>query len=353
MFELGKGDLLKAEVEALVNTVNLQGVMGKGIALQFKKAFPENYKVYRKACKDGELQLGRMFIHQLGMLSPKFIINFPTKDHWKSKSRLSDIDAGLQDLALQVKRFKIRSVAVPPLGCGLGGLDWAEVKPLIEQHLDSLDDVRVVLFEPKGAPPAKSMVNRTRRPKMTAGRAALLAAMNRYDAPGYEYPLSLLEIQKLAYFLQTAGEPLKLEYKAHIYGPYADALRHVLNHIEGHFTIGYGAGNAAPETPIKLLPGAAEAAEGFLQKKPDTHKRLSAVARLIEGFETPLGMELLATVHWVASHDSDVNDPVNAIAAVQQWSSRKAESMRPVQIRAAWQRLSEQGWLSSSPAIEA
>ena len=150
MLELGAGDLLQADVEALVNAVNLQGVMGKGIALQFKKAFPGNFEAYRSACKRRQLQLGRMFVHPLGMLAPKFIINFPTKDHWRSKSRIEDIDLGLKDLAQQVMRLGIRSIAVPPLGCGLGGLEWAEVKPLIERHLGELD-IRVVVFAPNGA----------------------------------------------------------------------------------------------------------------------------------------------------------------------------------------------------------
>ena len=352
MFETGKGDLLRAEVEALVNTVNLQGVMGKGIALQFKKAFPENYKAYRKACKAGELQMGKVFVHQLGMLSPKFVVNFPTKKHWRSKSRLVDIDAGLGNLAEQIRGLKIQSIAIPPLGCGLGGLSWGDVRPLIDKHLADMADVRVVLFEPKGAPPAKSMVNRTKRPNMTPGRAALLAAMRRYDAPGYEYRLSQLEIQKLAYFLQVAGEPLKLDYKPHFYGPYADTLRHVLSHIEGHFTIGFGAGNTAPETPIELLPGTAEAAEKFLETNPETQKRLEEVARLIEGFETPQGMELLATVHWLACHDASVKDKESATKAVQEWSSRKAKTMRPGQIAAAWSRLFEHGWIARQPTAE-
>ena len=197
------------------------------------------------------------------------------------------------------------------------------------------------------------MVNRTSRPSMTPGRAALIAAMERYQEPGYEYPLSLLEIQKLAYFLQVAGEPLKLEYKAHFYGPYADTLRHVLNHIEGHFTSGYGAGDAAPQTPIELLPGAATAAAQFLEKKPATHKRLSTVAQLLEGFETPRGMELLSTVHWLAVHDDSVTKPDEAVRAVQAWSDRKARILHPTQIKASWQRLSEQGWIGDKKLTSA
>jgi O-acetyl-ADP-ribose deacetylase (regulator of RNase III) len=154
------GNLLKADTEALVNTVNTEGVMGKGIALQFKRAFPENYKLYRKACQDGNVQLGRMFVTQRATLDgPRSIINFPTKGHWKSRSRLTDIEVGLQDLRKLLLGGSIKSIAVPPLGCGLGGLNWSDVKPRIEAALGDIP-VKVQVFEPSGAPSATEMVER-------------------------------------------------------------------------------------------------------------------------------------------------------------------------------------------------
>jgi hypothetical protein len=196
-----------------------------------------------------------------------------------------------------------------------------------------------------GAPDPAAMPNRTKQPNMTAGRAAVLAIMDRYMSTGYDYRLSLLEIQKLAYFLQVAGQPLKLDYKANIYGPYADKLRHVMNHIEGHFTEGFGEGRNAPETPIVLLPGAARLAEEFIARDSETRSRLDRVATLIEGFETPLGMELLATVHWVMKNVEPARSSVDAaIAEVHAWNDRKAKEMKPVQIRAAWSRLLELNW---------
>jgi hypothetical protein len=189
------------------------------------------------------------------------------------------------------------------------------------------------------------MPNRTQRPNMTAGRAAVLALMDRYVATGFEYRLSLLEVQKLAYFLQYAGQPLKLEYVAGPYGPYADTLRHVLNHLEGHFTKGYGDGRNAPETPITLLPDAAAQAAEFLAADTSTREHIDRVATLIEGFETPFGMELLATVHWVMTHVEAARESIDgAIEAVHGWSSRKAATMKPGQIRTAWLCLREHGW---------
>lgn len=124
MIQEAHGNLLDAEADALVNTVNTVGVMGKGIALQFKRAFPENYKAYKRACDQGAVELGQMFIWDAGALAgdgPRYVINFPTKKHWRSKSKLSDIRAGLDDLVRQLKDLSINSVAVPPLGCGHGG----------------------------------------------------------------------------------------------------------------------------------------------------------------------------------------------------------------------------------------
>jgi O-acetyl-ADP-ribose deacetylase (regulator of RNase III) len=349
MLQFVTGNLLDAQVDALVNTVNTAGVMGKGLALQFKKAFPANSKAYEVACRSGEVQIGRMFVFDAGgIVLPRYIINFPTKRHWRSPSRIEFIEQGLRALVSVIHDRKIRSIAVPPLGAGLGGLDWGEVRGAITREFASLEGVQVLVFEPKGAPPPEAMRNVTAKPKMTAGRASVIALMNQYLVPGFDYRLSLLEVQKLAYFLQAAGEELRLKYQAHHYGPYADNLRHVLNHIEGHFVRGFGDGRNRPETPLELLPGAATEAEAFLASRGDAEARISRVAELIEGFETPFGMELLSTVHWVATHDGDAARSVDAaIAGVQAWSEHKATMMKPEHVRAAWARLRDTGWIGS------
>lgn len=164
MIETGQGNLLETDAEALVNTVNCVGVMGKGIALQFKQAFPENYEAYHKACKRDEVVPGRLFVQscrELGRL--RWIVNFPTKRHWRGRSRLEDIRVGLEALAREIAVRGIRSIALPPLGCGHGGLDWNDVRPLIEETLGNLPDVRVVVFEPGSGPAAGARPIRTRR----------------------------------------------------------------------------------------------------------------------------------------------------------------------------------------------
>ena len=173
MIRFTTGDILAEDAEALVNTVNCVGVMGRGIALQFKKAFPENFRVYADACARGEVQPGRMFVFETRQLTnPRYIINFPTKRHWRGNSRIEDIDAGLKDLVTVIRERDIRSIAVPPLGAGLGGLEWSDVRPRIEKALHGFNDLDVVVFEPRGAPVAERMVQSQDVPKMTprAGR---------------------------------------------------------------------------------------------------------------------------------------------------------------------------------------
>jgi O-acetyl-ADP-ribose deacetylase (regulator of RNase III) len=344
MIEHTSGNLLDAPVEALVNTVNCVGIMGKGIALQFRQAYPDNYKYYRAACERGEVRPGQMLVYDRGQLiHPRYIINFPTKQHWKEKSRMEYIDAGLDALVREAKTRNIQSIAIPPLGAGSGGLDWAKVKPKIEKAFAPLTEVRVLIYEPQGAPAPERMQVGTEKPRMTPGRAILLGLLESYAEPMYR--LTQLEIQKLMYFAQVAGEPLQLHFVKDKYGPYAETLNHVLQRIEGHYIRGYG-DRSRHEPSIHLLPNAAEQARAFLQDQPDALAHLERVAKLINGFETPYGMELLATVHWVAQENLLAKTDVDiAIQNVQAWSKHKREHFNPAHIQAAWNRLREQHWL--------
>jgi O-acetyl-ADP-ribose deacetylase (regulator of RNase III) len=346
MVEIIRGNLIKADTEALVNTVNCAGYMGKGIALQFKKAFPSNFSAYERACRAGEIRPGKMHVFSTGSLvNPKYIINFPTKRDWRAKSRIEDIQSGLSSLVKEIRNLGVSSVAVPPLGCGLGGLNWNDVRPLIERAFAALPGVHVVLFEPTGAPDAKTMPVRTIRPRMTTARALLIKLVQQYTQLAYR--LTLLEIQKMAYFLQEAGEPLRLRYEAGLYGPYAHNLNKVLEIMEGHFIRGYG-DSQKPDAEIELLAGAIEEADNSLADHEMSANRLDRVAGVIEGFETPYGLELLSSVHWVAIHAKElVSGPDEAVLAVHGWNDRKRRMFKPEHIHIAWNRLNEQGWLDS------
>ena len=345
MIGRAKGNLIVADVEALVSTVNCEGFMGKGLALQFKKAFPENFDAYQRASRAGEVQPGKMFVFPTrSIVNPKYIINFPTKRRWREKSKLADIESGLKALVEVIRDLGIKSVAVPPLGCGLGGLKWRDVGPRIENAFRQLPDVEVLLFEPSRSPEAKAMPVRTKRPKLTLARALLIRLMQQYSRMAYR--LTLLEIQKMAYFLQESGQPLQLNYVAHVYGPYAHNLNKVLEILEGHFIRGYG-DTQKPDVEIKLLPGAAKAAEEFLAGQVDSGPRLQRVAEIIEGFETPYGMELLSSVHWVATHQAPTSLSADeAVQAIHCWNERKRQMFRPDHIRVAWDRLRGEGLLA-------
>lgn len=174
MLEHVQGNLLqRTDVEALVNPVNCKGVMGKGIALQFKRAFPENYRAYQKSCRNNEVRPGKMFVFKLNVaMDPQYIINFPTKRHWKSKSRIEDIESGLKALIQEVEQRKIKSIAIPALGSGLGGLNWDDVRPMIERAFEGLSGhVRVLLYGPQVPPDSRDMLVRTTKPRMTSARA--------------------------------------------------------------------------------------------------------------------------------------------------------------------------------------
>lgn len=336
MIEPGNGNLLASEAEALVNTVNTVGVMGKGIALQFKNAYPDNFKAYAAACKRGEVVPGKMFVVETGQLGPsaRYIINFPTKKHWKGRSRLEYIEEGLEDLVRVLAERDIQSVAIPPLGCGNGGLDWAVVEPRIRAALEMLPDVRAVLFAPGGAPANDEMPIGTKAPRLTGPRAAILAVMGQYLLP--EYRLTAIEAQKLAYFIQSVGYPMKLNYVKHNYGPYADNLNHALQALEGHYVRGYGDRSTA--MALHLLPGAAELADDYLTSDPTAQKAVDDVVNLVRGYETPYGLELLATVHW-ASLDLGTTTEGAIAEYVRAWTPRKGEIFTSEHIAKALHRL--------------
>jgi O-acetyl-ADP-ribose deacetylase (regulator of RNase III) len=343
MIEYRTGDILKADAEALVNTVNCVGIMGRGIALQFKNAFPENFKAYAVACRQGDVQPGRMFVFETGTLTPKFIINFPTKRHWRGKSRIEDIEAGLITLAREIRTRGIRSIAIPPLGSGLGGLNWGDVRARIDDALRSFNDVDVTVFEPNGAPDAKVMARSREVPEMTPGRAALVGLMYRYLRGLMDPFVTLLEVHKLFYFMQIAGEPLRLRYVQAPYGPYAENLRNVLARVEGHFVSGYADGGDDPGKQLELVPGAVEEAERFLSQHASTRARFDKVADLVSGFETPFGLELLATVHWV-TRELGARSPAEVVKLTYAWNDRKRR-FSPSQIELALDVLKHKRWL--------
>ena len=351
MIHYTNGDITRASAQALVNTVNCVGIMGRGIALQFKNAFPENFIAYAAACKRGEVRPGSMFVFDRRTLTnPRYIINFPTKRHWKGKSRLEDIESGLEALVEEIMARHIRSIAIPPLGSGLGGLRWQDVRPRIEAAVADLPDVDVTVFEPTGAPDPRVRRRAASVPPMTPGRAALVGLLNQYLSGLMDPFVTLLEAHKLMYFMQEAGQPLQLRYVKGHYGPYAENLRNVLARIEGHFISGYSDGGDDPDKRLELVPGAVAEAKAFLAHDDETRRRFQRVAELVSGFETPFGLELLATVHWMSTH-CKVSSRSELVQLVWSWNDRKRRHFSERQIEIAAHVLAKHRWVNDSPAL--
>jgi O-acetyl-ADP-ribose deacetylase (regulator of RNase III) len=344
--------LLDADVDALVNTVNTVGIMGKGIALQFQRAFPAMFLKYESDSKSGKIRLGQMNVFPTELIvGPKFIINFPTKRHWRSPSKISDIQEGLEDLVRVIRELGIKSIAIPPLGCGNGGLDWRAVRPLILSAMNGLTDVEVRIFPPDGAPAASEMRTNSERPEMSIGKAVLVEAVARYN--DRTLSVSQIEIQKLMYFLQVDGQDLRLAYAKGIYGPYADNLRKSLERVEGHFLIGYGDGSqpVTKSEDFQVINSSRDEAMQVLNETSGRLEHLDRVFHLIEGFESSYGLELLATVHWVVTNESKSVELKIVIEQVQQWSNRKKGMFKSEHIEDALNRLDELGWLTGYEVV--
>ncbi len=342
MINFKTGNILDESSEAIVNTVNCVGVMGKGLALQYKKKFPENFKKYKSACDKNEVKIGKMFITESAdMFSNHWIVNFPTKKHWKDSSQIEFIEQGLIDLVEKIKEYKIKSIAIPPLGAGLGGLPWNAVKTTIISSLKNIEDVAITVYEPKGSPVASAMQINTTRPNMTLGRSLLIKLLEFYFKK--EYECTKIEIQKLAYFLQESGVDLKLRYSAHEFGPYADNLNHVLERIDGHFI--KGVGDRVTFSEITLLPDSIKEANEFLERDIESRSCLKKVEQLIDGYETPLSMEVLATVHWVLKHENyEINNFHGIKEFIHKWNDRKA-SWKDTYLKKAISRLEMFSWI--------
>lgn len=337
------GDMFSENVEAIVNTVNCVGVMGKGVALEFKRRWLDNYKEYKRLCENKLIQPGTMFVHELpGLLDNdglRFLINFPTKTHWRGKSKLSYIIDGLDDFVRQVRFHNIRSVAVPPLGCGNGGLDWVAVKPLIETKLSELPDVEIIVFEPNDIVASAEFEGNSERRVMTDQRAILVKTFTEME-PYFGGHLTRLVSQKITYFLQALGVDFGLKFSRNEYGPYSEQLKNALTSME---KLGFIEGFTSEERLLTVPASAYSQAEEYLESSPEEAELvIQRLGLLIEGFESPYGMELLATVHFLAS--SEGLSPVEeVIGAMKNWSERKASMFSEDSIRTAYTRLRVDG----------
>lgn len=357
MIKYTKGNLLKSNADALVNTVNTVGVMGKGIALMFKERYAKNMVEYVKACKAKQVRTGKVFVTETGeLMGPKWIVNFPTKQHWRSPSKIEWIDQGLDDLKHFITTNHVKSIAIPPLGAGNGGLDWDIVRQHIEKSLASLEeDVEIFIYEPTRH--YQNVAKKTGVEKLTPARALIAELVRRYWVLGME--CSLLEIQKLAWFLERVIEksdtknPLKLEFTANNYGPYADKLRHVIDALDGSYL--KSEKRIADSSPLDVIwfdDQKKEYVNTYLNTEGAEYlSALEATSKLIDGFESPFGMELLATVDWLIEKEK-CKPTANAIEqglknwpAGKKWADRKLKIFNRRAIEIAIERLQQQNFI--------
>lgn len=336
--------MLEADAEALVNTVNTVGVMGKGIALQFKERFPINFKIYANACKKGEMQVGKMLVVKENILNgEKHIINFPTKIEWFKKSQYSYIEDGLKDLAKVIEEYNIKSIAIPPIGCGNGGLKWEKVKPMLDKYLGHLSNVSIQIYEPNEAV-KEILQNETVKKEvgLTAARAMLLYALFKYERLGEV--ATIFSANKLAYFLQNSGEPMRLQFVPYKYGPYAHAIEKVLYALNGKYLTGMEQMKARAFEPLQLNYKTYDEVEKYINTNlsSDQKQRLESVFAIIDGFETTLSLEILSSAHFLISENPKLTED-QLFEKIQDWNERKKNLVTKEYINIAMEHLHNYG----------
>jgi O-acetyl-ADP-ribose deacetylase (regulator of RNase III)/uncharacterized protein YwgA len=322
MIQFVTGNILESQAEALVNTVNTEGVMGKGIALQFKKAFPFNFKVYENACKEGTISIGKLLsVRDKSLLGgEKIVINFPTKTSWRKPSEYQYIEKGLKDLVDLIQKENISSIAIPPLGSGQGGLNWDKVKSLISIYLEEVD-AEIFVYEPTAKIEEELKKERV---KLTPARAMLLAVL--YDLVRNGEFASEFAAEKIAYFLQKFGakEEFKLKFESNFYGPYSSKVRHVLYYLNGSYIKGYSAKDKKPFEELEMImEGEADVIKFLNQpENKEYHQIVERTKKFLEGFYSNFALELLSTVDFI-EQEFQLNEESDIRAKIESWSDRK------------------------------
>jgi O-acetyl-ADP-ribose deacetylase (regulator of RNase III) len=315
-----KGNIFDSGAQALVNTVNTVGVMGKGIALQFKKAFPNNFRAYQDACKRKEIEVGKLFVTKDSNLNSgeKIIINFPTKKDWRNSSEYSYIEDGLDDFLKVIETYQIKNVALPPLGAGNGGLEWEKVKQMIERKLNALD-IDIFVYEPTNA--IKEYL-KTERVKLTDARALLLYVL--YDLVRNEEFVSEFSSEKVCYFLQKFGAEkyFKLKFQPEFYGPYSGKVRYVLNYLNGSYLTGYSDMNKKPFDPLMLVVDGYESVKSYIDSNPELKEIATKTTRFLNGFYSDFALELMSSIDFIILENHTFDKQI-ITQKLSEWNDRK------------------------------
>jgi uncharacterized protein YwgA/O-acetyl-ADP-ribose deacetylase (regulator of RNase III) len=358
------GDLFASQMQTLVNTVNCVGVMGKGIALEFKKRFPDMYQDYVARCAAKQVRLGRPYLFR--QLVPPWILNFPTKDDWRSVSRLSDIVAGLEYLEQRYQEWGITSLAVPPLGCGQGQLEWRVVGPTLFRHLSRFQ-VPVELYAPHGTPEhelASSFLSQEanatslhgaseKSPRINPAWVALVEVVARIEQEPYHWSVGRTTFQKIAYFATAAGLPTRLQYTRGSYGPFASELKQVITKLVNNGLIQeYKLGRMFA---IKPGPTYKDAAEAYHTEFHQWESTIERIADLFLRLRTQQA-ETAAAVYFAARdlEQTTHSKPSEAevLAEVKRWKQKRRPPLHDEEIAGAIRHLNVLRWLDVHPSVD-
>jgi O-acetyl-ADP-ribose deacetylase (regulator of RNase III)/uncharacterized protein YwgA len=348
-----KGDLFLSGAQTLVNTVNTVGVMGKGIALEFKRRFPEMFADYQRRCEAGEVRLGEPYLWR-GRRGP-WVINFPTKSHWRSVSRLADIERGLAYLADHVAEWGVTSLAVPPLGAGSGGLDWAAVGPTIYRHLDRLP-IPVTLYAPFEAPDEQASIEflATHAPRVDSpgngrlapGWIALAEIVRRVGESPHAWPVGRTRLQKLAYFATVAGVPTGFRFTEGSYGPYADELKPALTRLVNNGVLTEQ--KIGRMLAVQPGPSFTDAATRYHTKIAPHEQAIQRVTDLLARLDSD-ETELAASVHFATtalwSALGRTPSDLEVLQKIQHWKRRRRPPLNERDVVAAIRDLAALGWI--------
>ena len=358
------GDIFESEVQTIVNTVNCVGVMGKGLALEFKKRFPQMYEDYVVRCAAGQVRLGQPYLYK--SVLPPWILNFPTKDHWRSVSRLSDIVAGLEYLEQHYKEWEIASIAVPALGCSNGQLEWRVVGPTLYRHLKRLD-ISVELYAPLGTPPDQLNVDfLSRSLESTSGQkqdgeslkinpawVALVEIIARINQESYHWPIGRIAFQKIAYFATELGLPTELHYTRGSYGPFASELKPLTTRLVNNGLIR----EERHGNMFAVLPGPTyrDAARTFSSEIKRWDKIIDRVTDLFLRLHTQ-DAEVAATVFFVAQSLTEKAESkpseVEILDEVKRWKQKRRPPLQEEEVAQAIRNLNMLEWIDAAVSAE-
>ena len=360
MLSIRQGDIFDSNAQTLVNTVNCVGVMGKGIALQFKKRFPAMNKDYIKRCEEGKVKLGKPYIYK-STVTP-WIINFPTKDHWRSVSQISDLEEGMKYLLENYKEWDIKSIAVPPLGSGYGQLEWKVVGRILYHYLKKMD-IPVELYTPLNIPLEQIQVeflsggilntpNRNElnyKETIKPGWFLLVEILNRIEQETYHWPIGRTSFQKIAYVATLLDIPTQLKFEQRSYGPFAPELKLIISKLSNNGLIReerYG-------KMLKVMVGST------FQKSRESYKNdiakwdieIDRITDLFLRIKTDQS-ELIATVLYTANILSRTNNSISEediSKYILKWKVKRRPKMDEKGLGDTIQNLAALGWLDIKP----